>query len=358
MTALDDLLGAPLSHFVALDQARRAYGAWLDRLGYGPVRTPSRILWTGSNARLLTYDTTATGAALLIVPAPIKRAYIWDLSPEASVVRRGLAAGLRVHMLEWIDPEGSARSFGLHDHIEKAIIPALEAMAAGVEGPAVLAGHSLGGTIAAIAAALHPDRVAGLVLVEAPLRFGEHSGALGPLVAAMPSSTVAALGRTSVPGSLLSLAAVTAAPDVFLAEPTFDWLASAGSTTAAAIHLRVERWMRDELAMPGPLFVDIIEDLYREDRLATGSLSLGGRRIDPAALNTIPVLAVVEPQSRVVPPKSAIGLFERWPAKELCVLDYGGDKGVALQHVGPLVGQSAHQRLWPEILAWIAAQAA
>lgn len=359
MTALDNLLGAPLSHFVALDQARRAYGAWLDRLGYGPVRTPSGILWTGPNARLLTYDTTASGPALLIVPAPIKRAYIWDLAREASVVRQGLAAGLRVHLLEWIDPEGPACSYGLHDHIGKAIMPALDAVAAaGVKGPAFLAGHSLGGTLAAVAAALHPERVAGLVLVEAPLCFGEHSGALAPLVAATPSSTVAALGRTPVPGSLLSLAAATAAPDVFLAERAFDWLASAGSTTAAAIHLRVERWMRDELAMPGPLFVDIVEGLYREDRLATGRLSLGGRTVDPAAFSTISMLAVVEPESRVVPPRSAIGLFERRPAKELRVLEYAGDKGVALQHVGPLVGQSAHQRLWPEILAWIAAQAA
>ncbi len=357
MGALDDLLGAPLAYFVALDRARRAYGAWLDQLGYGPQRTPSRILWTGPNARLLAYDTSAAGPALLIVPAPIKRAYIWDLTPEASVVRRGLAAGLRLYMLEWFDAEGPARNFGLYDHIAQAIIPALDVMAAaGTEGPAILAGHSLGGTLAAIAAALHPDRVAGLVLIEAPLRFGEHGGALAELVAATPPSSVAALARTLVPGSLLNLAAVAAAPDVFLAEPALDRLASAGDRASAAIHWRIERWMRDELAMPGPLLVDIVEGLYREDRFARGDLSLGGGKADPAALDAIPVLAVVEPQSRVVPPQSVIGLFELWPPKELRVLHYGGDRGVALQHVGALVGQNAHRRLWPEILAWIGAQ--
>src|SRR5260221_535764 len=30
-----------------------------------------------------------------------------------------------------------------------------------------------------------------------------------------------------------------------------------------------------------------------------------------------------------------------------------GDKRVALRHIGALVGQIAHRRLWPEILAWV-----
>jgi polyhydroxyalkanoate synthase len=35
------------------------------------------------------------------------------------------------------------------------------------------------------------------------------------------------------------------------------------------------------------------------------------------------------------------------------VLWYEGDVGVALQHVGMLVGSNAHQALWPEILQWL-----
>jgi polyhydroxyalkanoate synthase len=36
------------------------------------------------------------------------------------------------------------------------------------------------------------------------------------------------------------------------------------------------------------------------------------------------------------------------------VLRYEGDVGVALQHLGPLVGRNAHAVLWPQIVAWIA----
>jgi len=36
------------------------------------------------------------------------------------------------------------------------------------------------------------------------------------------------------------------------------------------------------------------------------------------------------------------------------VLRYEGERGPALQHLGPLVGPGAHARLWPEILDWVA----
>jgi polyhydroxyalkanoate synthase subunit PhaC len=31
---------------------------------------------------------------------------------------------------------------------------------------------------------------------------------------------------------------------------------------------------------------------------------------------------------------------------------YGGDVGVSLQHVGPLIGRTAHQTVWPEVIGW------
>ncbi|MCW2239609.1 hypothetical protein [Azospirillum canadense] len=37
------------------------------------------------------------------------------------------------------------------------------------------------------------------------------------------------------------------------------------------------------------------------------------------------------------------------------MLHYTGDRGVALQHVGVLVGRSAHAIVWLAIHAWLAA---
>jgi polyhydroxyalkanoate synthase len=46
--------------------------------------------------------------------------------------------------------------------------------------------------------------------------------------------------------------------------------------------------------------------------------------------------------------------LEAAASREKAVLHYEGDVGVALQHVGPLVGRRAHAHLWPQIVGWIA----
>jgi polyhydroxyalkanoate synthase len=107
--------------------------------------------------------------------------------------------------------------------------------------------------------------------------------------------------------------------------------------------------------MPGRLFEEVLEWLYREDRLVKGTLKLGGRC---AGLNRLrsPVLAVVNPAGRVVPPASVLAGLAAMPAElSRRVLCYRGERGPALQHCGPLVGPAAHARLWPEILDWISA---
>ena len=333
---------------IQIDQLRRWQGLWLDHLGFGPEPTPSRVVLERPGMRLHVYD-GASGPPLLIVPAPIKRAYLWDLAPEASVVRRCVEAGLAVHLIEWTDPQGEVTGYGLTDYADRMIGACREAVAAATGTMRVaLAGHSLGGTLAALHAALYPDRVRGLVLVEAPLRFGAAAGAFAPLVAATPEALIQAVGKAgTVPGSLIDVISVTAAPDTFSGERLVDGLASSTDPAWLRLHLRVVRWTLDEFPLPGPLFAEIVQRLYKEDRFACGTLELGGRRVDPTAL-TIPVLTVVNPESRIIPPVSVL-----CPLNAPTVLTYRGDPGVALRHVGALVGRSAHDTLWPAILNWL-----
>lgn len=104
-----------------------------------------------------------------------------------SVVRRCLDEGLRVYLLEWLVPTEQEDGWGLAEYVErlpKAAIHVIESET-GIKAP-ILAGHSLGGTFAAIFAALHPGRVGGLVLADAPLAFGAEGGPLVQAVAMIP----------------------------------------------------------------------------------------------------------------------------------------------------------------------------
>ncbi|MDQ4005067.1 MAG: alpha/beta hydrolase, partial [Actinomycetota bacterium] len=117
-------------------------------------------------------------------------------------------------------------------------------------------------------------------------------------------------------------------------------------------HMRVQRWTLDEMAMPGQLFEDIVEQLYRHDRFMSGDLVLGGRRIGPEMVDC-PLLSVVNPASRVIPPQSVLPFHEAAASGTKTLLEYRGDQGVALQHVGVLVGTRAHATVWPRVVDWL-----
>jgi polyhydroxyalkanoate synthase len=121
---------------------------------------------------------------------------------------------------------------------------------------------------------------------------------------------------------------------------------------ALATHMRVERWTHDEFPLPGKLFTDIVESLYRRDQFMQGELAIGAHTVGPRTLAT-PLVSVYDPRSKVIPPAAVLPFHEAAANPHKLLLRYEGDIGVNLQHVGVLVGRSAHARLWPAIFDWL-----
>jgi polyhydroxyalkanoate synthase len=335
------------------DQWRRQQGITLDAFGLGPVRTPSEVILETSGLILHGYRGSGPPHVdrppVLIVPAPIKRAWIWDVEPAVSVVQRLLGHGLRVFLVEWTSPVDA----GLDAYADRLLVDCLDAVRTATgHSQAVLAGHSLGGTFAAIFAARRPDRVHALALVESPLRFGAHAGALAQLVVLAPHGRHLRAAFGDIPGSMLDLASLTVAPDAFVWERWADLAAAVRDPAALRTHLRVVRWTLDEFPFPGRLFEDVLERLYRHDAFARGRLTVAGRQVGPGRLS-MPMLHVVNPRSRVVPPSAVLPVHEQAPTSDKPLHWYPGEWGVGLQHLGGLVGRRAHAQLWPKILAWL-----
>jgi polyhydroxyalkanoate synthase subunit PhaC len=342
--------------FLMLDALRRQAGRTAEMMGDGPVETPWHEAARWPAARLRDYGAApgGRGAPVLVLPAPFKRAYIWDLMPEASAVQAMRRAGLRVFLLEWLPPEGATRGLGLEDYALRLPEDAGAVVAARTGAARMsLAGHSLGGTFAAVFAALRPERVARLALIDAPLAFGRDGGPIAAAVAARPEVVSAGSGLGVVPGSAVNMLSAGAVPEAFVAQRWEDDLASRGSALARAVHRRVMRWTLDEFALPERLFAAIAGELYLRDRFRGGGLELGGERGRLAGL-VAPVVAVVNPVGRVVPPGSVLAGLRISGAGERRVLRYRSEPGPVFQHLGPLVGPRAHRVLWPAIADWLA----
>jgi hypothetical protein len=116
-----------------MDRSRQARGRMLERAGHGPQPTVSIILHAEPGLNLRRYGTDeAGGPPVLLVPAPIKRAYIWDLAPEVSVVRRWLEQGYRVYLAEWtpLADADDRDDLGLADYADRLLTACRQAIAA------------------------------------------------------------------------------------------------------------------------------------------------------------------------------------------------------------------------------------
>jgi polyhydroxyalkanoate synthase len=336
----------------ALDRVRRLQGRWYDVLGLGPVESPCRTVLREVGVTLKAYGEPGRGPVGLIVPAPIKRAYIWDLTPEASVVRLCRSSDIGLYLLEWEQP-GPDQELGLADYAERLLNCCVDAIQTETSRRRViLLGHSLGGTLASIFTALHGDRVAGLVLLGAPLRFGPEVGMFGHLVADTRKPELAAPVPETVPGSFLNLVSLRASPVTFGWARWVDGLASLADPHALRTHWLVERWTLDELPLARRFFWEVVQWLVHDDRFMRGTLVVGERQANPLDIHA-PILSVVDPRCDIVPPQAVLPFLDAVGSTDKSVLWYEGDTGVALQHVGMLVGRRAHERLWPEILRWI-----
>jgi polyhydroxyalkanoate synthase len=326
----------------------------LDLAGFGPVETPYQVVHSDIGVNLRRYDNASSeGPVLLIVPAPIKRVYIWDLAPEVSVVRHCLQKGMRVYLAEWTPASEAERDFGLAQYASRLLKGCVDAIGTDCnEKKVILAGHSLGGILATVFACLYPEHTRAVVLLETPLHFGADAGNFAPLVAAAPDSRPIEEAFGNVPGSFLNAVSATAAPHVFQWERFVDLSFSMANPKALNNHMRVERWTHDEFSLPGKLFTEIVELLYRNDQLMTGKLRVDERQIGPSDLKA-PLLNVIDPRSTIIPPQSILPFHEAAASSSKIVLEYEGDVGVCIQHVGILVGANAHASVWPAIFDWL-----
>jgi polyhydroxyalkanoate synthase len=345
------------SVFEQFDQQRRACRCLLGAWGIGGPATPSRVVLSSSGFVLREYEGgSRKSPVLLAIPAPIKNADVWNLAPWASVVQRCQQAHIRVYLIEWSPPRADQTHFGLSHYAHRAIDDCLTAITARTANRRVLlAGHSLGGTLTAIYAALHPERVAALVLLAAPLNFGPQIGAFAAASAIASTAATRIVEDGNVPGSMLSASSIAADPVTFGWERWLDWLCCPADLQSIHTNLRVERWALAETPVARHLFEEVVESLYRENRLMRGTLRCDGRRVAPEMVQA-PLLCVVDRRCRVVPPQAVLPFVAAAGSSEKRILWHSRETGLCFQHVGVLVGAGAHRYLWPAILHWLQAQ--
>ena len=314
---------------------------------------PADVVHRENKWSLLRYRARPAGAAyrtpLLLVPSLINRHYVLDLQPGKSFVESMVDAGHDVFAIDWGRATAEDRYLTLEDFADRALGRAARvASRLSGAGQAHLMGYCLGGTLTAIHAARRPQNVASLTLVAAPVRFGDEG-----LLAAWsrtsgfdPSTLVAAFGNA--PWPLMQAAFHMLRPTLTLAK-LVHLLNKADDDAYVEGFLALETWGNDNVSFPGRAFESLIRDLYRDDALARGALSIAGRPVRLADVRC-PLMAITFEHDTIVPAGSATAILQLAGSKDVEHIHLPGG------HVGAMVSRAAKDGLWPRMSAFWASR--
>ncbi len=298
---------AALAREAAEVQRRRATGlATLARLPAVDIAvTPREVVHRDGKATLYRYRPIAAsggGAPLLIVFALVNRPTVLDLQPDRSMIRRLLAAGRDVYLLDWGTPDRGDRHVGLADAVLGTLHRAVVAIA-DAHGTVDLLGVCQGGTLALTYASLEPERLRRLVTMVTPVDFGTPDNLLAKWIRGVDvERLVDTFGN--VPGELLNVAFLALMPFRLTLQKYLAIVDGADDPVQLENFLRMERWIFDSPDQPGRLFREFVQLYFQENRLVRGGMSLAGRPVDLARV-TMPVLNVYATQDHLVPPAAS-----------------------------------------------------
>jgi polyhydroxyalkanoate synthase subunit PhaC len=315
--------------------------------------TPADVVHRENKWRLLRYRPReggpAYGTPVLLVPSLINRHYVMDLLPGKSMAEDLVRAGHDVYCIDWGTPGDEDRYLTFDDVADRYLGRALRKVArTSPSGKAHVLGYCLGGTLATIHAAVHPEHVASLLLLAAPVRFGDEG-----LLAAWTKSPSFRVGDVvegfgNVPWQLMQSAFHLLRPTLGLAK-TVGMIDRAANDEFLDGFLALETWGNDNVSFPGACFERYIEELYRGDALMRGEFTLSGARVDLRRI-ACPTMCVVFEHDNIVPWESAAVLAEVIASTDKEVLKLPGG------HVGAVVSRAAQKKLWPKMSAFWAAR--
>lgn len=321
---------------------------WIARPRLAP--SPRRTLYREGSARLVHFQpppdvAPAAAPPVLLVPSLINRWYVLDLRPGASLVEALVAAGLDVYLIDWGIPGDEDRHLTWDDVLARLARAVRRTRRAARAEKVSLIGYCMGGTLAAIHAALEPDGVAALVDLLGPVDFA-HGGALRRMVDPrwFDADAVAAAGNVSPQQMQAGFAALRPTLDlgklIGLVDLVFADPAARESFAA------LETWASDNIPFPAAAYRTYLRDLYQDNALAAGRHRALGRAVHLAAIAS-PVMTIVAERDTICPPAAALALHDLVSSSRRDILSVPGG------HVGAVVGSRAPAAVHAPLARWL-----
>lgn len=310
--------------------------------------TPRDVMFRDGTASLYRFrphgEPDATKIPFLLVPSMINRWYVLDLRPGASLAEAMVKRGIDTYLLDWGIPEDEDRYLTWSD-----ILARLDRMVrrvkreTGADKVAML-GYCMGGTLSTIYTALHPEHVAGLVSLTAPVDFSE-GGFLRTLVDEKWFDPEAMTACGNLGSQQMQSGFTTLRPTGQIGK----WVGLADRWSDKEFRksfFALETWSGDNIPFPATAYQTYITELYQKNLLAHDKHFVNGKRVVLGDIKC-PLLTVVATKDNICPPCAATWLHDHVGSADREVLRVEGG------HVGAVIGSKAPRALYPGVADWL-----
>ncbi|WP_247522401.1 alpha/beta fold hydrolase [Bradyrhizobium sp. 190] len=335
------------------------YAQWFADQKPAPTCAPDQpsLAWTTPNAVVLQLQSMRLRAfsrgnatqppVLVCAPYALHGALIADFAPGHSLVEALQKDGVnRIYVPDWCSATPEMGNLSIDNYLAELNVAIDE-----IGAPVDLIGLCQGGWLSLVYAARFPGKVRRLVLAGAPVDISTPSD-LSKMVAALPQPAFEQMvrqgdGIVSGEHMLRIWNKPFSQQDV---EAVLQRNLGDGSNEASVLLDRFARWDRATLDLPGAYYLEVTEQIFRQNLIAKGRFVALGRRIDLSEVR-VPVFLLAGEDDIVVPRDQAfatarlLGTQPAWleRACEPC------------GHLSLFMGRKALNHSWWRISRWLQA---
>jgi polyhydroxyalkanoate depolymerase len=275
-------------------------------------------------------------------------AVIADYHDGQSLVQTLLANGLgHVALTDWKSATDDMKDLEIDNYLAEVVV-AIDDLGGRVN----LIGLCQGGWMAAMIAARFPEKVNSLVLAGAPIDTDAGDGPIKRMAHQSPISfyqELVALGGGLMKGKYMLQGWKNMNPEQHYIQDHIDLYEHIDDPAYLAKEETFNRWYENPIDLPGRWYLQVIAQLFKENRLAKGEFIGLGRKLDLTNI-TCSTYLLAGAADDITTPEQVLGA-----AKYLGTsADRIVQETVPGGHIGLFMGARTLKEHWPRIARWIA----
>ena len=312
--------------------------------------TANRIVLDLDSMRLREFGAADGPPVLVDAPYAGHSSTIADYAKGQSLVETLRSSGLeRVLVTDWKPATSPMRDFDIDKYLAEINVAVDEL------GEAVhLVGLCQGGWMCAMYAARFPRKVRSLVLAGAPIDTDAGDGPIKRIAHKLPMSfyeELVRLGGGRMPGKFMLAGWKNMHPAQQYVDKFLDLYQHIEDKCYIKRTEQFERWYENPIDLPGRYYLQAIQLLFKENRLAKGEFVALGRKLDLKDIRA-PLYLLAGEQDDITTKEqvfNAAALVGTPAGQIVKQLVPGG-------HIGLFMGARTLSQVWPGIGHWIAAR--